>query len=57
VRFTVRARASIDGHSVPVLPPGSGRVQWLVATETAGHWYVDLARSTTFMFGGACPGH
>ena len=57
VRFTVTARASLNGQNVPVFPPGPGRVQWLVATETAGHWYVDLARSSAFVFGGACPGH
>ncbi len=55
VRFTVEARASLHGQNVPVFPPGPGRVHWLVATETAGHWYVNLARSTTFVFSGACP--
>jgi hypothetical protein len=54
VRFTVKARASLGGHSFPVLPEGPGRVQWLVATEASGHWYVDLARSSSLVFGPAC---
>jgi hypothetical protein len=53
VRFTVKARASIGGHSVPVLPQGPDRVQWLVTTETGGHWLVDLGRSS-LAFGPAC---
>lgn len=55
VRFTVKARASLGGQDVPVFPQGPGRAQWLVTTETAGHWYVDLARSSAFVFSGACP--
>jgi hypothetical protein len=55
VRFTVQARASLGGQDVPVFPQGPGRVQWLVTTETAGDWYVDLARSSAFVFSGACP--
>lgn len=55
VRFTVQARASLGGQTVPVFPQGPGRVQWLVTTETADHWYVDLARSSAFVFSGACP--
>jgi hypothetical protein len=55
VRFTVRARASIGGHSVPVLPEGPGRVQWLEASQAGGRWYVDLSASSGFMFGGGCP--
>jgi hypothetical protein len=55
VRFTVHARASFDGSNFPVFPPGSGRAQWLVTTETGGHWHVDLARSSAFILGGACP--
>jgi hypothetical protein len=55
VRFTVHARASFDGSNFPVFPPGSGRVQWLVTTETGGHWHVDLARGSAFILGGACP--
>jgi hypothetical protein len=55
VRFIVKAWASLGGQDLPVLPQGPGRVQWLVTTETAGHWYVDLARSGGFMFSGACP--
>ena len=55
VRFTVHAGASFDGSNFPVFPPGSGRVQWLVTTEAGGHWHVDLARSTAFILGGACP--
>lgn len=55
VRFAVTARASLGGQNIPVFPQRPGRVQWLVTTETAGHWYVDLARSTAFVFSGACP--
>jgi hypothetical protein len=55
VRFTVRARASLDGQNVPVLAQGPGHVQWLLTTETAGHWHVDLARSSTLVFSQACP--
>ncbi len=54
VLFTVRAHASIDGTAIPVLPQGPGARQWLVAAEQAGHWYVDLAGSGDFAFGGAC---
>lgn len=54
VRFTVTARASLAGHSIPVLPQGPGRVQWLVTTETGGHWYVDLGRSSNVTAGAAC---
>ena len=55
VRFTANARASLGGHTISMFPQGPGRVQWLVTTETAGHWYVDLARGSGFMFSGACP--
>lgn len=55
VRFTVKARASLGGQSIPVLPQGPGRVQWLVTTQAGGHWYVDLGRSSNLMFGPACP--
>lgn len=55
VRFTVKARASLGGQNLPVFPQGPGRVQWLVTTETAGHWYVDLAPSSAFVFSAACP--
>ena len=51
----MQARASLGGQEVPVFPQGPGRVQWLVTIETAGHWYVDLARSSVFVFSGACP--
>jgi hypothetical protein len=52
VRFTVKARASLAGHSIPVFPR-PGRVQWLVSTETGGHWYADLGRSS-LTFSPAC---
>lgn len=55
VRFTVKAQATLGGQKIPVLPQGPGR-QWLVAAESANHWYVDLARSSGFLFAGACPG-
>lgn len=54
VRFTVQAHASLDGTSVPVLPQGPGSHQWLVTTEQAGHWYVDLNSSSDLLFSGGC---
>jgi hypothetical protein len=54
VRFAVKAQASMGGQNVPVFPQSPGRVQWLVTAKTAGHWYVDLSRSTAFVFSGAC---
>lgn len=54
VRFTVRAHAAVGGTSIPVLPQVPGGRQWLVTAEQAGHWYVDLAGSGDFAFGGAC---
>jgi hypothetical protein len=54
VRFTVKARAILGGQSIPVLPQGPGHVQWLITTEAAGHWYVDLGRSSSLAFGPAC---
>jgi len=56
VRFTVTAQASFDGQKIPVFPQGSGGEQWLVATRAAGHWYVNLDRSTALLFGEACAG-
>jgi hypothetical protein len=55
VRFTVQAQASIDGHDIPMFPQGSGGAHWLVATENAGHWYVDLAANSHGFFGSVCP--
>jgi hypothetical protein len=55
VGFTVKAQASLDGQNIPVFPPGSGHAQWLVTIKKAGHWYVDLERSTALAFAGACP--
>jgi hypothetical protein len=55
VRFTVKAQASLGGQSIPIFPQGSGGVQWLVTTKRAGHWYVNLDRSTALVFGGTCP--
>ncbi len=54
VRFTVKARAIMAGHSIPVLLPGPGHVQWLSTAEAGGHWYVDLGRSSSLAFGPAC---
>lgn len=51
VWFTVRARATIGGHTVPMFPPGPRRTQWLLTTAEGGHWYIDLSRSS---FGPAC---
>jgi hypothetical protein len=55
VRFTVKARASLDGKSIPVFSQSPRGVQWLVTIETAGRWYVDLAGSSAFMVSEACP--
>ena len=55
VRFTVSAKASPGGQDLPIFPQGPGTVQWLVTTEIAGHWYVDLSASTEFPFAGVCP--
>ena len=55
VRFTVKAQASLDGQNIPMFPQGSSRVHWLVTTRTAGHWYVNLDRSTALVFAGGCP--
>ena len=54
VRFTVKAEASLGGQDLPVLPQGPGSAQWLVTTEVAGHWYVNLDDSTALAFGGGC---
>jgi hypothetical protein len=54
VRFTVRARASLGRQSVPLFAQGLGSVRWLVTTESAGRWYLDLARSADFVLSGAC---
>ncbi len=54
VRFRVKAQASLDGQNIPVFPQGTRRVQWLVTTERAGRWYVNLARSTALLFSEAC---
>lgn len=54
VRFSVKARAILGGQSIPVLPQGSGRVQWLSTTQASGHWYVDLGHSSSLAFGPAC---
>lgn len=54
VWFTVKARAILGGQSIPVLPQGPARVQWLITAEAAGHWYVDLGRSSSLEFGPAC---
>jgi hypothetical protein len=54
VRFTVSARATLDGQRIPVLAGRPGRTQWLVTTEADGHWYVDLGRSSSLVFGPAC---
>jgi hypothetical protein len=53
VWFTVRARATIGGHTFPVLPQGPRRAQWLVTTAEGGHWYIDLNRSS-MGFGPTC---
>src|SRR5215471_8692700 len=55
VRFTVSAKASLAGQDLPLFAQGPGTVQWLVTTQIAGHWYVDLKASTGFPFAGFCP--
>lgn len=49
VRFTVNATISLGGHKIPLPSTGDGP-SWLVAAESAGHWYVDLSASTDFPF-------
>jgi hypothetical protein len=49
VRFTVNATVSLGGQKIPLPSTGSGP-RWLVAVESAGHWYVDLSASTDFPF-------
>jgi hypothetical protein len=53
VRFTVQAQASLGGQNFPMFPQDPNGAQWLVAAESAGHWYVDLAASGD-VFSGAC---
>jgi hypothetical protein len=53
VRFTVQAQASLDGQNVPAFPQDPNGVQWMMAAESGGHWYVDLAASGV-SFSGAC---
>jgi len=50
VRFTVNATISLGGHKIPLPSTGNGP-SWLVAAESAGHWYVDVGASTDFPFG------
>ncbi|MGH3171456.1 MAG: hypothetical protein ACRDN0_37045 [Trebonia sp.] len=54
VRFTVSASITPGGATIPVLPDGSAGGQWLVAAESGGHWYVDIASNPNFMLSGAC---
>jgi hypothetical protein len=55
VRFTVSAQMSLGGQDLPVFDQGAGSVQWLVTTEIAGHWYVDLSTSPALPFIAPCP--
>ncbi len=55
VLYTVDARASIGGHSIPMFPRRPGHPQWLVATMAHGHWYVNVTRSASLSFALACP--
>jgi hypothetical protein len=54
VRFTVSATINPGGATIPVLPEGSAAGEWLVAAESGGHWYVDIASNSSFMLSGAC---
>jgi hypothetical protein len=54
VRFTVTAKASLGGQTIPVFPQAPGSAQWLVTTEVAGRWYVNIEDSTALVFAGAC---
>ena len=54
VRFTVTARASLGGKTIPVFPQSPGSAQWLEATEVAGRWYVNIEDGTALIFAGAC---
>jgi hypothetical protein len=49
VRFTVNATVSLGGQKIP-FPSTGDAPRWLVAVESAGHWYVDLSASTDFPF-------
>ena len=53
VRFTVKAQESLGGKSIPLLPQAPGGAQWLVTTEVAGRWYVNI-EDTGLAFAGAC---
>lgn len=55
VRFTVQAQTSLGGLNVSMFPQTPGGVPWLVTTESAGHWYVDLAASSDGFPSGVCP--
>jgi hypothetical protein len=50
VRFTVNATAAVGGQKIPLASTADGPM-WLVAVESAGHWYVDLSATTDFPFG------
>lgn len=56
VWFTVRARIKAGGSSASVLPPGRNGASWLLASSTAGRWYVDLRDSgAAIAFSPPCP--
>lgn len=40
IRFTVKAAVAVGGQQIPMDPARTG-VQWFVATQQAGRWYVD----------------
>jgi hypothetical protein len=54
VLFKVSVTAKLGDTSIPVLNPDSGAKQWLVTTETGGHWYVDPSASSALGMGSPC---
>ena len=45
VWFSVKATVQIDGHTVPMAPPGAAGTTWLQATEIGSVWYADPSNS------------
>jgi hypothetical protein len=54
VFFQVNAHVRIGSASVPVFPAGPGRIRWLLATSSGGHWYLDPQGSGSLL-GVPCP--
>jgi hypothetical protein len=55
VLFTVSLTAKLGGTNIPIVGPNqAGQQQWLVATETGGHWYMDPRENSSIGMVGAC---